>query len=453
MGATLALDDIPDDILIEILTFTWTLSPKRMCRRISNLYDKHVPNKLFQCLVSDLHTKPSGDIPTEVLQFVYETDRPTFDDIVLADLVATSETYCFDHASFKPIETESYFRCDTIKDHIVRNKDFDFAYTNKSILSNMCLHKSNQLVHYVLDLLVSRLESTIIFKHPFGFNFSEGPQPEKSGLRIVMINALALGAGQIATHIKKLLEEKPNIAFATQHFTYGNTSYAAILSLLLAKSNELKLCDKFATEVHIINILDASIVKHSDTIFDNVFANTAHESDLTSLIEMITTAFIHDNLHVFKSLLKYSTIVNNLFTKITISQNFRTQRITTLVNYLHCVCESKFLFLDTFNKNVRSQHYLSQSDSNDQPEQIPRPTGTRAIYTTIWIDFPHDLNFSIEVLGATGNTGPSGDAGKLIIKSHLGSKRQTKRNLKSFQSRPKYAKQPVPKSLHKKSHR
>ena len=418
MGSILVLEDIPDDILTEILTFTWTLAPKRMCRRISNLYDKHLPNKLFHCLVSDLHTKPCGDVPMEILQFVYKTDRQTFDEIVSTDLLTTEKTYCFDSESF-----EINLRHESVKNIMTRNKDFKFEYTNKSILSNMILHKSDTLLNYALDLLVAQIESDIPSDYQTRRNTNR--KLDKI-LAIIMLNALALRNEKVVIQILKIAEDRSKVSHYS-YISYGDSSQIAILSMLLVKINKISLLERFKGVLDTEAIMSISILIHNDTIFDYVFGEFFRQYEIEYVIKLIDQSVVHDNMHVFVSLVRLPKICHNLFTKVVVSTPFGLQTTKSVVEHINCIIESNPPFLEAFGKIIRSQKNLWKNNKSSV-SSIPQES-------LLLIEKPSDIKFLAQVLGQTEkkfSVNPSN-------KSHPRSKERSRN--------------PVPKSFHKNTHR
>jgi len=439
MGSTLALDDVPDDILIEILTFTWTLAPKRMCRRISNLYDKQLSRKLFHCLVSDLHSKPMGNIPISILQFVYKADRQTFDEIVLTDLKASSETYCFDDTSFKNSVTYHMLMYRE-EDIMVKNKDFEFGYTNKSILSNIIFYQSDELLRYVLDLFISVIDSDIVPPDNNYYYYPTNGRNIKSDkkLTILTINALVLGNEKTARRILKLAKER-DVLYPR---TYTDSSCTAILSSLLIKINNISLFKKFQGMINTNDIMNASIILHRDTIFDYVFQNFFRFYEITYLLKLINQSVMHDNLHVFTFLLKQPKILQNLFTNVIIDKLYGLSQMAKLVDHINNISESKPLFVEAFGKIIRSQKVLWNSDKA-RAWPIPRES-------LLSVEKGSDIHFFVQVIGETDKESKNNPSNKF----QSGSKRQTKHNPKSFQSRlPSHNNNSYQKSSHKKSRR
>jgi hypothetical protein len=247
------LTDIPNDILIDILGYCWTCGPKRTCRKFSDLYDVHKPNKLFHCVISDVINKPIRNIPMDTLQFIFDTDKKTFDEIIAEDLKNSAFTYCFDVRKMDmgsiiirgKNRTNLKFIDQVVNKQIMSNQKMNFEYVHRSLLSDAIYYQKNGMALYVLKLLLGRQ-----FFNAWKY---------ANRLEFILINSLALGNDEFCQIVLDLAQERL-VPIAK---TSSNTLFCAVVSLLLVKNDKISIVDIFDKIVSSTNILQACVATNA----------------------------------------------------------------------------------------------------------------------------------------------------------------------------------------------
>jgi len=362
-------------------------------------------------VISDINVRSPQTVPVEMMQFVYDTDRQTFDEIATTDF-PWAKSYCFDHESLKPILKGSAWSraClplyETTEQVIAGNKDMTFAYINQSVFSNMILHKKDNLVIYMSDLLVY---DTIKTKYSY------------SNLQTLMINSLALGNEKIAIHILDIFGTGGIRDIRNRYYSYDGDSYKVAITLLLVKIDKPDLLERFGGEVKMINILHASIICNSDICFDYAFKKLYNGLAIDDLLKNIYMCTQHNNTYAFTSLVKCPRIYEKLLDRITSAYWQHTS--ITYAEHIGIICQPYVIFSHALDQIIESKKQLE-------------------IQKIAWIQYKNEINTVINK-SKSQVVSSSGFNPAYVIKS----KRRTIPASKPFKSRPQ------PKSAFKKGYR